>query len=120
MDRMDALLDGESRHVPGKGVEVQEIENLVKQAPPTKEMSVSSKGMIPLDWLKEFIEGTIKDKHEVSTKSSHMYAKPYTSRIDCLKMPAAYQPLKFQQFEGKGNLKQHVAHLVGTYNNVGT
>ena len=83
-------------------------------------MPVSSEGMIPLDRLKEFIEETIKDKYEVSTKSSHMYAKSYTARIDNFKMPTGYQPPKFQQFEGKGNLKQHVAHFVETCNNAGT
>ena len=83
-------------------------------------MPVSSEGMIPLDRLKEFIEGTIKDKYEVSTKSSHMYAKPYTARIDNFKTPVGYQPPKFQQFEGKGNPKQHVAHFLETCNNAGT
>ena len=107
-------------HALRKGIEVQEIEDLAKKAPFVKEMPVSSKGMIPLDRLKEFIEGTIKDKYEVSTKSSHMYAKPYTARIDNFKMPAGYQPPKFQQFEGKGNPKQYVAHFVETCNNAGT
>ncbi|KAM1873002.1 hypothetical protein ACFX13_006892 [Malus domestica] len=35
-------------------------------------------------------------------------------------MPKGYQPLKFMQFNGKGNLKQHVAHFVETCNNSGT
>ena len=35
-------------------------------------------------------------------------------------MPAGYQLPKFQQFEGKGNPKQHVAHFVETCNNAGT
>ncbi|KAK4411746.1 hypothetical protein Sango_0247600 [Sesamum angolense] len=35
-------------------------------------------------------------------------------------MPMGYQPPKFQQFDGKGNPKQHVAHFVETYNNAGT
>ncbi|KAL0354309.1 UNVERIFIED_CONTAM: hypothetical protein Sangu_1012200, partial [Sesamum angustifolium] len=34
-------------------------------------------------------------------------------------MPMGYQPPKFQQFEGKGNPKQHVAHFVETCNNMG-
>ena len=117
---MERLLDGEVRHAPGKGVEVQEIQDPTKKSHFVKEMSFSSKGMIPLDRLKEFIEGTIKDKYEVSTKSSHMYAKPYTTRIDNFKMLASYQPPKFQHFEGKGNPKQHVAHFVETCNNAGT
>ena len=35
-------------------------------------------------------------------------------------MPAGYQPPKFQQFNGKGNSKQHVIHFVKTCNNAGT
>lgn len=49
-----------------------------------------------------------------------MYAKPYTTRVDRLKMHAGYQPLKFQQFDGKGNPKQHIAHFVETCNNADT
>nr|XP_009589561.1 uncharacterized protein LOC104086917 [Nicotiana tomentosiformis] len=64
--------------------------------------------------------GTIKDKYDVVAKSSLAYVKPYTARIDSLKMPAGYQPPKFQQFDGKGNPKQHIAHFVETCNNAGT
>ncbi|KAH0746101.1 hypothetical protein KY285_007758 [Solanum tuberosum] len=102
MDRIEGLLDGEVIHVRGKGVEVQEIGDPAKKA------------------LLEFIEGTIKDKCEVSTKSSHMYYKTYTTRIDNFKMPIGYKPPKFQQFESKGNPKQHVAHFVETCNNART
>ena len=35
-------------------------------------------------------------------------------------MPQNYQPPKFQQFKGKGNPRQHVAHFVETCNNDGT
>ena len=112
MDRIEVLLDGDASHAPGKGIEVQEIEDPIKKAPFVKEMPVSSGGMIPLDHSKEFIEGTIKDKYEVSTKSSHMYANPYTARIDNFNMPVGYQPPKFQQFEGKGKPKKHVAHFM--------
>ena len=35
-------------------------------------------------------------------------------------MPQNYQPPKFQQFEGKGNPRQHVFHFVETCNNAGT
>ncbi|KAM2696937.1 hypothetical protein FF1_041586 [Malus domestica] len=34
-------------------------------------------------------------------------------------MPRGYRPPKFMQFDGKGNPKQHVAHLIETCNNVG-
>jgi len=32
-------------------------------------------------------------------------------------MPRGYQPPKFQQFDGKGNPKQHVPHFIETWNN---
>ncbi|KAL7102131.1 hypothetical protein ACP275_08G100100 [Erythranthe tilingii] len=32
-------------------------------------------------------------------------------------MPAGYQPPKLQQFDGKGNPKQHIAHFIETCNN---
>ncbi|KAK4391505.1 hypothetical protein Sango_1928300 [Sesamum angolense] len=63
---------------------------------------------------------TIRSKVEGSSRSSFTYSKPYTPRIDSLKMPIGYQPPKFQQFDGKGNPKQHVAHFVETCNNAGT
>ncbi|KAL0447894.1 UNVERIFIED_CONTAM: hypothetical protein Slati_1917300 [Sesamum latifolium] len=48
------------------------------------------------------------------------YVKPYTRRIDNLKMPTGYQPPKFQQFDGEDNPKQHVAHFIETCNDAGT
>ncbi|KAL9233128.1 hypothetical protein vseg_008162 [Gypsophila vaccaria] len=35
-------------------------------------------------------------------------------------MPYGYQPPKFQQFDGKGNPKQHIAHFIETCNNTET
>jgi len=50
----------------------------------------------------------------------HLYTKPYTKRIDALCIPHGYQPPKFNQFDGKGNPKQHVAHFIETCSNAGT
>ncbi|GAA0167887.1 hypothetical protein LIER_22726 [Lithospermum erythrorhizon] len=82
-------------------------------------IQISSEGLIAVDQLKQFIEGTNKSKYE-DPKTSHAYVKPYTRRIDLMKMPNGYQPPKLQQFDGNGNPKQHVAHFVETYNNAGT
>ncbi|KAL0404348.1 UNVERIFIED_CONTAM: hypothetical protein Sradi_2075600 [Sesamum radiatum] len=60
-----------------------------------KEFQVSSDGFIPVDQLNEFIEGTIRSKIEGGSKSSLTYAKPYTQRIDNMKMLMGYQPPKF-------------------------
>ncbi|KAL0428460.1 UNVERIFIED_CONTAM: hypothetical protein Slati_3020800 [Sesamum latifolium] len=84
------------------------------------ELQVSSEGLIAVDQLKEFIMGTIQNKLDGSTKLSMTYVKPYTQRIDNLKMPVGYQPPKFQQFDVEGNPKQHVAHFIEICNDVGT
>ncbi|KAL0324468.1 UNVERIFIED_CONTAM: hypothetical protein Scaly_2413900 [Sesamum calycinum] len=116
----------DASHVMGKQVEAHdEVEMPIKQHDTekdksAKELQISSDGLIPMDQLKEFIEGTIRSKIEGSSRSSFTYSKPYTPRIDSLKMPMGYQPPKFQQFDGKGNPKQHVAHFVETCNNAGT
>ncbi|KAL0292881.1 UNVERIFIED_CONTAM: hypothetical protein Scaly_3150800 [Sesamum calycinum] len=68
----------------------------------------------------EFIMGTIQNKLGGNFKSSMTYTKQYTQRIDNLKMPVGYQSLKFQQFDGNGNPKQHVTHFIETCNNAGT
>ena len=39
---------------------------------------------------------------------TYLHTKPYTKRVDALYMPRGYQPLKFEQFDEKGNPKQHV------------
>ncbi|KAA0050565.1 ty3-gypsy retrotransposon protein [Cucumis melo var. makuwa] len=49
-----------------------------------------------------------------------MYSKSYTKRTDDLRMPLGHQPLKFQQFDGKTNPKQHITHFVKTCENVGS
>ncbi|KAL0457845.1 UNVERIFIED_CONTAM: hypothetical protein Slati_0411700 [Sesamum latifolium] len=116
----------DASHIMGKQVEAHdEAEVSTKQRYAendkfAKELQVSSDGLIPIDQLKEFIEGTIRSKIEGRSKSSLTYSKTYTPRIDSLKMPMGYQPPKFQQFDGKDNLKQHVAHFVETCNNTGT
>ncbi|KAM1201782.1 hypothetical protein ACFX2J_017828 [Malus domestica] len=66
------------------------------------------------------IASTIKTQYEGSSHTSSFYSKPYSKKIDTLKMPMGYQPPKFMQFDGKGNPKQHVAHFVETCNNTGT
>ena len=65
------------------------------------------------------IVNSIRDQYGVPPQTSFMYSKSYTKRIDNLRMPLGYQPPKFQQFDGKGNPKQHIAHFVETCENEG-
>ncbi|KAL7137605.1 hypothetical protein ABFS83_10G104400 [Erythranthe nasuta] len=121
MDKADASQVVENQ------IEAQdEVETSTKQQPvenekaPAQELQVSPEWLIHVDQVMTLISRTIKDKLEGSSKSPSTHVKPYTQRIDDLKMPMGYIPPKFQQFDGKGNPKQHVAHFVETCNDAGT
>ena len=119
--RVEGVIDKELSHAPEKCPQVQEtVDRPSKQVDHAKEIQVSSKVTFQTNQIKEFIIGTIKEKYEVATKSSLTYASPYTTRIDSFKIPTGYPLQKFQQFDGKGSLKQHVAHLIEKCNNAGT
>ncbi|KAI5312466.1 hypothetical protein L3X38_041639 [Prunus dulcis] len=79
----------------------------------------ASVGSLSVQQLQDMIANTIRVQYGARSRDTLMYSKPYTRRIDNLRMPTGYQPPKFQQFDGKGNPKQHVAHFVETCNNVG-
>ncbi|KAL0288518.1 UNVERIFIED_CONTAM: hypothetical protein Sangu_2654000 [Sesamum angustifolium] len=69
----------DTSHVMGKQVEAHdEVEAPAKQLYTekdkyAKELQISSDGLIPVDELKEFIEGTIRSKIEGSSNSSLTY-----------------------------------------------
>jgi hypothetical protein len=86
----------------------------------SNKIQVSNDGLIHVDQLKEFIMGAIAEKDARSSQVFRSYTKPYTRRIEQLKMPENYQPPKFLQFDGMGNPKQHVAHFVETCSSAGT
>ncbi|KAM1624158.1 hypothetical protein ACFX2K_022375 [Malus domestica] len=77
-------------------------------------------GSLSIQQLQEMITNTIKAQYEGSSNTSGLYSKPYSKKIDALRMPKGYQPPKFMQFDGKGNPKQHIAHFVETCNNAWT
>uniref|UniRef100_A0A6N2MMH1 Retrotransposon gag domain-containing protein n=1 Tax=Salix viminalis TaxID=40686 RepID=A0A6N2MMH1_SALVM len=66
-------------------------------------------GIFTTNQLKELIKEAITDQVESSIQPSYSYVKP------CSKLPH-----KVQQFDGKGNPRQHIAHFVETCNNAGT
>ena len=66
------------------------------------------------------IANSIKTQYVGSTQTFSLSSKSYTKRIDNLRISNGYQPPKFQQFDGKGNPKQHVAHFIETCESAGT
>ncbi|KAM2157056.1 hypothetical protein ACFX1R_042674 [Malus domestica] len=89
-------------------------------AKPEPDQTAALIGSLSIQQLQEMITNTIKAQYERSSNTSGLYSKPYSKKIDALRMPRGYQPPKFMQFDGKGNPKQHVAHFVETCNNAGT
>ncbi|KAA0046769.1 ty3-gypsy retrotransposon protein [Cucumis melo var. makuwa] len=85
-----------------------EITALIEQMR-TRETSES------IQQLQDMIANSIRAQYGGSPQTSFMYSKPYT-----LRMPLGYQPPKFQQFDGKGNPKQHIAYFVETCENAGS
>jgi len=85
-----------------------------------KPQNDSSLSAMTTEQIQELIAKAVKTQLGVSSQKSHLYTKPYTKRIDALRMPYGYQPPKFNQFDGRGNPKQHVAHFIETCNNAGT
>ncbi|KAM1040583.1 hypothetical protein ACFX15_029335 [Malus domestica] len=87
---------------------------------PEPDQAAALMGSLSIKQLQEMIANTVKAQYEGISNTSGLYSKPYSKKIDALKMPRGYQPPKFMHFEGKGNPKQHVAHFVETCNNTGT
>ena len=71
------------------------------------------------DKLHQMVANAVKNQL-AEDSSNGRYTKLYSKRINNLRMPQNYQPPEFQQFDGKGNPKQHIAHFVETCNNAGT
>ncbi|TYK28164.1 ty3-gypsy retrotransposon protein [Cucumis melo var. makuwa] len=68
----------------------------------------------------DMIANSIKAQYGGPPQTTFTYSKSYTKRIDSLRMPLGYQPPKFQQFDRKGNPKQHIAHFIETCEKAGS
>ena len=77
-------------------------------------------GSLSIQQLQDMIANTIRAQYGGPSQDTFIYSKPYSKRLDNLRMPTGYQPPKFMQFDGKGNPKQHVAHFIETCNSAGT
>ncbi|KAA0057580.1 ty3-gypsy retrotransposon protein [Cucumis melo var. makuwa] len=89
----------------------------MQESQPQNSTSIAS---LSVQRLQEMIANSIKTQYGGPAQTFSLYSKPYTKRIDNMRMPHGYQPPKFQQFDGKGNPKQHVAHFIETYETAGT
>ncbi|KAA0025726.1 ty3-gypsy retrotransposon protein [Cucumis melo var. makuwa] len=116
-DQMKASETAESSQTPVVKA-TDKGKNVVQENQPQQQsVSVAS---LSVRQLQDMIANSIRAQYGGSPQTSFMYSKPYTKRIDNLRMPLGYQPPKFQQFDGKGNPKQHIAHFVETCENAGS
>ncbi|KAK3017447.1 hypothetical protein RJ639_006235 [Escallonia herrerae] len=71
------------------------------------------------DGLQNCISWMLSVASNVSVWRNYIVSKPYTKRIINIKKAFGYQPPKFQQFDGKANPRQHIAHFIETCNDAG-
>jgi len=81
---------------------------------------VKSSCSMTMEQIKDLIANAVRAQLGEGSRRTLLYTKSYTKRVDALRMPYGYQHSKFQQFDGKDNPKQHVAHFIETCNNAGT
>jgi len=70
----------------------------------------STLSSMSVEQIQNLIADAVKAHLGGGSHKALLYKKPYTKRIDAFRIPHGYQPSKFQQFDGKGNPKQHVTH----------
>ncbi|KAL0451635.1 UNVERIFIED_CONTAM: hypothetical protein Slati_1141600 [Sesamum latifolium] len=85
----------------------------------SKGIPVSTDGFVSVEHVKNTVNEAIAKTYETQVQAFKSYVKPYTRRIEQLRMSVNYQPPKFQQFNGHGHPRQHIAHFVETCNNAG-
>ena len=81
---------------------------------------VMSSRSMTIEQIQDLMANAVKAQLGEGSRRTLLYTKPYTKMVDALRMPHGYQPTKLQQFDGKGNPKQHVAHFTEICNNAGT
>ncbi|KAL0404676.1 UNVERIFIED_CONTAM: hypothetical protein Sradi_2108400 [Sesamum radiatum] len=86
----------------------------------SKGIPVSTNGFVYVEHVKNTVNEEIAKTYETRVQAFKSYVKPYTKRIEQLRMPENYQPPKFQQFNVYGDPRQYIAHFVETCNNAGT
>ena len=103
MNKLEEQDLGESSHghkfTSVKDDKEREIENT-----PWREQSTSV-ALLSVQQLQDMITNTIRAQYGGSSTSSLTYSKPYTKRINNMRMSNGYQPPKFLQFDSKGNPK---------------
>ncbi|KAL9236205.1 hypothetical protein vseg_010906 [Gypsophila vaccaria] len=112
----DKVKSGDKKNFDDKkeGDSAKDLEDMQKQKKTNRVGTRNEKQ------LQDLIINAVKSQLGGDSLRGVRYNKPYTRRIDRLRMPFCYQPPMFQKFDGKGSPKQHIAHFVETCNSAGT
>ncbi|KAL0361040.1 UNVERIFIED_CONTAM: hypothetical protein Sradi_3788500 [Sesamum radiatum] len=86
----------------------------------SKEIPVSTNEFVSVEHVKNTVNEAIANAYNARAQPFKSYIKPYTRRIEQLRMLENYQSPKFQQFNGHGDPRQYIAHFIETCNNAGT
>ncbi|KAL0418953.1 UNVERIFIED_CONTAM: hypothetical protein Sradi_1308800 [Sesamum radiatum] len=123
------------KHVQARGDQLNKLHNKFQSTPmlnefeeqdfsvecnTSKGIPVSTNGFISIENVKNTINEAMTNAYGTRFQVFKSYVKLYTKRIEHLRMPENHQPPKFQQFNGHGDPRQHIAHFIETCNNAGT
>ncbi|KAL0413227.1 UNVERIFIED_CONTAM: hypothetical protein Sradi_1524400 [Sesamum radiatum] len=132
---LTAVVGNLLKHVQARDDQLNKLHNKFQSAPASNEfeeqdlsvecntskgISVSTNGFVSVEHVKNTVNEAIAKTYETRVQAFKSYVKPYTRRIEQLRMLENYQPPKFQQFNGHGDPRQHIAHFVETCNDAGT
>ena len=119
MSKLDLYNSTESHHNL-KTQEKVDIDFLNKSVDSQIVKQSASIATLTVQQLQCMITNTIKAQYGGLSQSSLGYSKPYSKRIEGPLMPIVHQSPKLQQFDGRGNPRQHIAHFVETNSSAGT
>ncbi|KAA0039052.1 ty3-gypsy retrotransposon protein [Cucumis melo var. makuwa] len=83
---------------------IEKGKTIMQESQPQNSTSIAS---LFVQQLQEIIANSIKTQYHGPAQTFSFYSKPYTKRIGNLIMSTGYQPPKFQQFDGNGNIKKN-------------
>jgi len=97
--------DSESEDLEKVSIHTQASDNEKQPKKGITPKNIKSSGSMTIEQIQDLIANAVKAQLGGGSSRTHLYIKPYTKRVDALRMPHGYQPPKFQQFDEKGNPK---------------
>ncbi|KAL0303151.1 UNVERIFIED_CONTAM: hypothetical protein Sradi_6183200 [Sesamum radiatum] len=97
-----------------------EEQDLSVECNTSKEISVSTNGFVSIKHVKRTVNEAIAKTYDTRIQAFKSYMKFTQEGLNNLECQKTNQPPKFQQFNGHGDPRHHIAHFVETCNNART